>query len=576
MQEIRSSRAGLVELLATWELTSRPGVTGLLSVMSRFRGRDELALLGDVADSPGIALVPGLREEVRGVLRKAREPSSVEPEFRDQISDVVGKASDALASYAREQRVTLQRDLLECASRLPQADRERVFRLMWESGETGATGRLDQVRSIDEARTLLDGLKSASATDLEGSGIEEPEIDDPAAMEQARRDLESTIEKGERVRAGAEGLPPRVRELVDAALDGARAALKTENVTLRTLAGMGDALEVLTSGIQEESFVPGFDLPTATHGGGQTGEQVEAVSDLRHAIDTANEELERVAPLLPTDRVVEFRTRVSEAESATYSADVSVLKRCLSELRHDGEEIRRLAEQQRRFEEDRSVAEAERLAGEIERLSGLARRGDARRLASLRADLEHRNKRASVASSIPELAARIENKQRLDLAIRLRRARACSGKARDRMQREIDAAKEALAGDDLHAIQDAAQELNRALRKAAPWRGPRGWVAGAVLLTVVLGAGVVALRGLGTDTTKVTFVLEATTDVDTVNLVLVRDGEVVAERHAQPGQSVDFSLPAGRFEVFVNDRYTGRVVRVPQDIDSMDPIPVPR
>ena len=252
------------------------------------------------------------------------------------------------------------------------------------------------------------------------------------------------------------------------------------------------------------------------------------------------------------------------------------MKRSLEELGQDAEEIRRLAEQQRRFEEDRSAAEAERLAGEIERLAEIARRGDARRLATLRANLKQRRKRAAVASVLPGLAARIENKERLDLAIRLRRASRCSDKARGRMQTEIECAQEALSGEDLVAIHEASSGLNDALRKTAPWRGPRGWIAGGVLLVVVLAAGVFVVRTRGEGAKTATFDIESAEGVGKVKLVLVRGGEIVEQRSVAPGQSVDISLPAGRFEVFVNDRYTGRVVRVPQDVGSIDPIPVPQ
>jgi len=544
--------------------------------MSRFRGRDEIALLGRVADSPGIALVPGLREEVRRILSKAREPSSVEPEFRTHVSDVVGKTSDALASYANEQRATLQRDLLECAAHLPQADREKVFRRLWESEKAGAAGRLDQVRAIDEARKLLDESKQAAATDSAGPGVETTPVDDPEAKAGVRRDLESAIEKGERVRSAAPALPPVARELFEAALAGARTALQTETMPVRALAEMTEVLETLASSLHDENFAAALSPPSRSRDAGQTRQQIEAASELRKAIASATEELDRLAASLPTARVVRSRTRLSEAEASAYSGDPDAMKRSLDELGKDTEEIRRLAEQQRRFEEDRSAAEADRLAAEIERLAEIARRGDAKRLATLSANLKQRQKRAGVAAALPGLTARIENKERLDLAIRFRRASGCSEKARGQMQAELDRAKEALSSGDLAAIHEASSGLDQALRKTAPWRGPRSWVAGGVLLVVVLAAGVLGLRTLGQGTTTATFEFEPAAGVDTMKFVLVRGGEIVAERSVSPGQSVDISLPAGRFEVFVNDRYTGRVVRVPQDVGSIDPIPVPQ
>jgi hypothetical protein len=570
-----SSRTGLVELLATWELTSLPGVPGLFRVMSSFRGLDELALLGRVADSPGIALVPGLRDQVRGVLRKAKEPSSVEPQFRQEVSDVVGKTSDALASYAEEQRETLQRDLLECAARLPHEDRESIFRRLWQDSGSGHGGRLDQVRAIDEAREMLDRVRKALGSDEERAARSAAEEDDPAAVAAARAGLEASMSRGEQLAKQAGAAPPVATELLTTMIADAKATLEKEKLALRTLVEQTQTLDTLIAGMSDPGFAASFAPPGGKGGGRAAAADGKAAEELRSALAFSTEELARIAGSLPTSQLVRFRTRLNEAEAAAYSDDGDAMRRWVDELREDGKEAGRLAERQRRFEEDRNAAEAERMAREIEALEAVARGRDAKRLRALRADLEQPKKRAGVARALPRVAAGVANNERLGLATLYRRASKCSEKSRGRMQAEMNAAEAALSGDDLAAVGQAADALKGALGKVAPWRGPRGAVVAAVLFVAILVGAVFGIRAMRGGNTTAAIPFELADGVGTVKFVLVHDGEIFAERSVSGG-TVELSLPAGRFEVFVNDRYTGRVIRMPQDAGSIEPIEVPR
>jgi hypothetical protein len=264
---------------------------------------------------------------------------------------------------------------------------------------------------------------------------------------------------------------------------------------------------------------------------------------------------------------------LNDAEAAAHSDDSAAIERCLEGLKTDSKEIRRLAEQQRRLADDRHAADAERMAREIESLEPVARGREAKRLQGLRADLGERKNRAKVAVALPTLAARIANVERLRLAVLLGRATRCSEKARGSMQAEMKEAENALAGEHLVAVAEAAAVLDRALRKTAPWRGPRGKVVAAVLFVAVLVLGVVGVRTMRGGTATASFGFEMAEGVDNVEMVLVRAGEIYDTIRVN-GQRVDVSLPAGRFEVYVNGRYTGRVVKMPQDAGDIGPIKV--
>lgn len=566
-------------MLATWELTARPGVTGLLAVMSRFRGLDELALLGRVADSPGIAVVPGLRNEVQGVLRKARDPSSIEPEFRQHVSDVVGKTSLALTSYVDEQRKTLQRDLLESASRLSRADREGVFKRLWKDAGRGAGGRLDQVRAIDDARELLDSARKAMGSGSTDPGARKIVADDPAAIADARQHLETLISQGEQTLGQASAAPPIARELLETLLADARSTLQTEQLSLRTLADQSEILELLAKDLGAEGFAAAFMAPSPANegtGGGASKEQRNIVAELRRAIASSTEGLTRSAAALPTAQVIRFRTRLSEAEAAAHSDDYDAMQRLLAELREDCDEMGRLAQQQQRFEEDRNAAESDKLADEIENLATVAQGRNAKQLQTLKAKLKQRKNKAGIAAALPVLAARIANSERVALATLLRRASRCPEKARGQMQAELDDGAKALAGEDLVALRDAGSSLRQTLGKVAPWRGPRGQIAAGVLFAAILAGGWFGWQTMRNDATNVSFQFESAAGSTNVKFILVRGGEIVKELNVAPQDGVDVSLSAGRYEIFIDGRYTGRVVRVPQDVKSIEPIKVPR
>jgi hypothetical protein len=67
----------------------------------------------------------------------------------------------------------------------------------------------------------------------------------------------------------------------------------------------------------------------------------------------------------------------------------------------------------------------------------------------------------------------------------------------------------------------------------------------------------------------------AAPDAQAVVFTLVRDGSVVERVESRPGGATTVDLAPGTYEVFVNDRYTGRVIRVPEDPRAVTAIPVP-
>ena len=99
---------------------------------------------------------------------------------------------------------------------------------------------------------------------------------------------------------------------------------------------------------------------------------------------------------------------------------------------------------------------------------------------------------------------------------------------------------------------------------------------GALAVVVLLGA-LFVWHSFSEDTHRYELTLMADeTVVGETTLMLVQDGEVFAQESYRAGQPAGFELPAGRYEVYVNGRYTGTVIEVPDDPPQVTGIPFPR
>jgi hypothetical protein len=58
--------------------------------------------------------------------------------------------------------------------------------------------------------------------------------------------------------------------------------------------------------------------------------------------------------------------------------------------------------------------------------------------------------------------------------------------------------------------------------------------------------------------------------------MLVQEGNIFAQEPYRAGQPATFELPSGRYEVYVNGRFTGTVIQVPDDPPQVSGIPFPR
>ena len=308
-----------------------------------------------------------------------------------------------------------------------------------------------------------------------------------------------------------------------------------------------------------------------------------AAADLREAANALSAELEESASALPIDRVVQSRLLLEQAEGTVAAGQLPEMQSLSGAIREHAEAVRSLADRSRRHRSSRGAAERKRLRGEANRLLRMARAGTSRRVKSLAQKLRKADAGAleKLSHDLEALASRVGNAVRLEAARVLHGAerpsrRSGDSASRGELDEKIGALRTALAEDDLSSMAEISRELRSGLGGSTRWGGTgvRIVLAAAGLL-IVLGL-FFAWQHFSTGARTYQLTLSDTHPLpDRATLTLVRNGEVFDRRPYEAGRATTVDLPPGRYEVYVNDRYTGRVVRVPEDAREVNGIPVP-
>jgi len=133
----------------------------------------------------------------------------------------------------------------------------------------------------------------------------------------------------------------------------------------------------------------------------------------------------------------------------------------------------------------------------------------------------------------------------------------------------------ALGQDDLESMARLAGELRGSVA-AGPLGRPAVRIVLAGLAVVLLAGAVWFWRSRSGGPTDYLLRLDpAHQAAGPITLALVRDGRVEDRQTYDPASGATFRLAPGEYEVFVNDRYTGRTIRAPTDPREVTMIPVP-
>ena len=633
-----SAKRIVLDLLVTWGATARPGMSELFEALRSFRGRDRLAILPRILDTPGIDLGPELHGEVRALIEASSGGDSLEPGFETRVERTLARVAPAVRTGLEEQREELQADLAGWTRVLAPAERDPVLERYWSTVEEpdlpslmaalrnlgDVRGMLDRAReqTEGEVRSLLDG---GGATAGDSSAVEHARAalasSDPMELVAARRALTTIKTREEHGRTAQEfeaaqqrltDLCQRGRQALESserAPDGtARGILGTtvsaseELVLASAETGSGDEVAAWTRSIatREASLGAMLDSVAATRRGpefhqaldrastwidprktGRTAERSAAEEEIRSASRRLTAELEKSAASIPAERLVGARVLIEETEESIAGGEPDAMRSLGDRLEKEAEELRQLAERAEEYLTSRETAERKRITGEAKKLEGLATGPEAKKLGALiaKADGAGTGELEQLDAAIRSVKAKVGNRIRVEAAGLARRAdrqlkRKRGKPAAAALEKSAAALQVAREKDDLQATAECSAELKRRLARVAGMPVYAG--LGALAVVVLLGA-LFVWHSFSEDTHRYELTLMADeTVVGETTLMLVQDGEVFAQESYRAGQPAGFELPAGRYEVYVNGRYTGTVIEVPDDPPQVTGIPFPR
>ncbi len=304
----------------------------------------------------------------------------------------------------------------------------------------------------------------------------------------------------------------------------------------------------------------------------------EAAARLRLSASDLASFLESKAAEMPTARVVRARLRLEQVDGIVAARRVDGIVSLDHAIREDLEDLRGLAAHAQRRRANREEAERESLREEAARLVEVAPRRTARRLQALLGQAERADgqRLARLREHIDLLRNGVEQAIRLDAAKSLRsgehRVRkagegtaARSPEAMRNLARCVEELSAAMQKDDLATLRGCAGEVRSALRTVAPLSRPWFRVALAVAATAALAGGLAYWSGRLNRPQAYTLKLDGRPQ-QPVSVWLVRDGRIVERaEYAEEEERVTFNLRPGHYGVFVDRRYTGRVIQVPGD-----------
>jgi hypothetical protein len=252
-------------------------------------------------------------------------------------------------------------------------------------------------------------------------------------------------------------------------------------------------------------------------------------------------------------------------------------------------ELRRLAAEYR--ERRVSVATSQRGAAreECEKLIAVVPSSTAKRLKALLERLE-RAGASEVQAARRELeraSSEVRNRIRLDAARTIRIAERSlargEGKGAPRAGTDVDstaalvrALQQAMDGDDVEFLARHSRKLKQALRTSIVWNRPLVRVAIAAVGVLLLVTSLFAWQWYTSRTREYRLTFSGIpASAEHITISLVRAGKIAEQDAFDPGQPAIVRLSPGEYEIYVNGRYTGRVVRVPGDPQDVTEIPFP-
>lgn len=295
--------------------------------------------------------------------------------------------------------------------------------------------------------------------------------------------------------------------------------------------------------------------------------------------------LEQSGDKLPTASLFAARLHLEQVNGLLGARDLAALARLEKLLEEDIAELRRLLSIVQRRHTNRLEADRESCLEQISRLSEVAPSRVGRRLQGLAVELEgaDQDTLAAVQTRVERLADRVGQSIRLEAGRALHAANRWLKKAARRpalgervaaLTGQVEELSGMLLKGELPPLREQTVAVRAALRKNAPLSRIEARIGIAALLVIALLAGSFYARSQWNRPQTYMFELDSEPS-EAVEIWLVRNGEIVDQRTYSAGDpALAFRLEEGHYEVFVNKRYTGRVVQVPDDPREVTGIPI--
>jgi len=307
-----------------------------------------------------------------------------------------------------------------------------------------------------------------------------------------------------------------------------------------------------------------------------------AAASVRETYRTLEKFLEKNADRCPTARIIDARLRLDQVEAMIAVGDVPGIVALHEAISVDLADLRKIVDEAESRRRDHQESERDVLLREAARLARAAGGKDKQRLDGLAAKLQDAS-----GEEIAFLGAQIERAGRaLEGSLRLQAGKihrsaqrwlGPDGSPRRRKNADLAESAEALgasmAGDDLVELGAKAAEARTRLRKASPLARPAVRVALGLIVLILVAGGAFLPKLLDSGLEDYQVSLDDPGG-RAVEVMLVREGRVVArQQHGGDAGGVVFHVPDGRYEVYVDGRYTGTVLSPGQRTQSGIKVP---
>lgn len=308
-----------------------------------------------------------------------------------------------------------------------------------------------------------------------------------------------------------------------------------------------------------------------------------AVEKLRSCKNQLTSLLERNAKLLPASRLFEAVTLTEDAEDVLSSGNFERVASLNQSIERAIEAIGKLAAEVRGGLRKRDEDVRETMIRNAARLAEIASGRTARRLETAVSKLRRSEagKLEDFGNEIRRIETRIERRIGGRAGRALRRAGSKRFGAGARRVPELgvhaESLRSALRADDLRAIQERTSELERSLRRASILLRPLVRALLVVVPAVVIVASWIIWSHLRSAPRSYTLVFDpkpASGRSCKVEL-MPSDGSDSVSGILDAEGRVDVSIRPGNYEVFVDGRFIGKRITVPDDPGRVEHLPLP-